>query len=181
MAHYGKEEYWEDRYMKDKDPYDWYQRYNGIKDTITQYIQPDNDILMLGCGNSRMSEAMFEDSYQNITNVDISQTVIDMMSAYYKEKIPSMTFAKMDAKNLSGLESDKYDAVIDKACFDSVLCGDNSGPNSEAMLNEVYRVLNASGVYICITYGVPEKRLSYFNNKNYEWNITTQRAAKPYI
>ena len=72
MAHYGKEEYWEDRYMKDKDPYDWYQRYTGVKDMITQYIQADNEILMLGCGNSRMSEALHEDGYPLITNVDIS-------------------------------------------------------------------------------------------------------------
>ena len=119
-----------------------------------------------------MSEAMFDDNYPNITNVDISQTVIDQMTNYYKEKIPSMSFMKADAKNMSELETGKFDAVIDKACFDSVLCGDNSGPNSEAMLNEVYRVLNNGGVYICITYGVPEKRLSYFNKKEYEWNIT---------
>jgi hypothetical protein len=25
---------------RDKEPFDWYQRYSGIKDIITQYIQP---------------------------------------------------------------------------------------------------------------------------------------------
>ena len=35
MAHYGKIEYWEDRYAKDKEPYDWYQKYHGLKDIIT--------------------------------------------------------------------------------------------------------------------------------------------------
>ena len=51
MAQYGKPEYWEDRYQKyasltltkyfrDKEPFDWYQRYTGIKDIVTQYIQP---------------------------------------------------------------------------------------------------------------------------------------------
>ena len=44
-------------------PFDWYQRYSGVKDMITQYIQPSNQILMLGCGNSKMSEEMFEDGY----------------------------------------------------------------------------------------------------------------------
>jgi len=47
---------------------------------------------MLGCGNSKMSEDMFEDGYQQITNVDISFTVIKQMTEYYKEKIPQMTF-----------------------------------------------------------------------------------------
>ena len=92
MAQYGKPEYWEDRYQKDKEPFDWYQRYSGVKDMITQYIKPEFTILMLGCGNSKMSEDMFEDGYQNITNVDISFTVIKQMQEYYKEKIPQMNF-----------------------------------------------------------------------------------------
>ncbi len=92
MAQYGKPEYWEDRYQKDKEPFDWYQRYSGVKDMITQHIKPEFQILMLGCGNSKMSEDMFEDGYSNITNVDISFTVIKQMQEYYKEKIPQMNF-----------------------------------------------------------------------------------------
>ena len=100
MAQYGKPEYWEDRYQKDKEPFDWYQRYSGVKDMITQYIQPSFQILMLGCGNSKFSEEMFEDGYQNINNVDISFTVIKQMQDYYKEKIPQMTYKQMDARSL---------------------------------------------------------------------------------
>lgn len=29
------------------------------------------------------------------------------------------------------------------------------------MLSEIYRVLNNKGVYICITYGTPKKRIEY--------------------
>ena len=76
MAQYGKLEYWEDRYAKDKEPFDWYQKYIGVKDIITQYIKADYKILMVGCGNGKFSENMYEDGYQNITNVDISHTVI---------------------------------------------------------------------------------------------------------
>ena len=53
MAQYGKSEYWEDRYNKDKEPFDWYQRYGGIRDIITQYVQPTFSILNIGAGNSR--------------------------------------------------------------------------------------------------------------------------------
>ena len=53
MAQYGKSEYWEDRYQKDKEPFDWYQRYSGLKDIITQYVQPSFSILNVGAGNSR--------------------------------------------------------------------------------------------------------------------------------
>ena len=34
---------------------------------------------MLGCGNSKLSEQMYEDGYTNILNVDISPTVIEQM------------------------------------------------------------------------------------------------------
>ena len=53
MAQYGKAEYWEDRYQKDKEQFDWYQRYSGLKDIITQYVQPTYQILNVGAGNSR--------------------------------------------------------------------------------------------------------------------------------
>ena len=49
------------------------------------------------------------------------------------------------------------------------------------MLNEVHRVLSPNGVYICITYGVPENRLGYFNKKEFDWTVFTQKAAKPTI
>jgi len=90
MAQYGKSEYWEDRYQKDKEPFDWYQRYGGIRDIITQYVQPTFQILNVGAGNSRkhhiefnsflgLSEEMFDEGYQHITNIDISFTVIKQM------------------------------------------------------------------------------------------------------
>jgi len=115
-----------------------------------------------------------------MTNIDISFTVIKQMQDHYKEKIPQMNYKQMDAKSLQ-FEEGTFDAIIDKACFDSILCGEGSGPNSEAMLNEVHRVLSPNGVYICITYGVPDNRIGYFNKKDYDWTVFTQKATKPTI
>ena len=166
MAQYGKPEYWEDRYQKyasltltkyyrDKEPFDWYQRYTGIKDIVTQYIQPTFQILNIGSGNSRLAEEMYEDGYQHLTNIDISFTVIKQMEELYKEKIPNLAFKQMDVRSLQ-YDDGTFDAVIDKGTFDSILCGDGSGPNADQMLSEIYRVLSPTGVYICITYGLPE-------------------------
>ena len=138
---------------------------------------------MLGCGNAKFSEEMYEDGYRNITNVDISSTVIKQMNEYYKQKIPDMTYEVMDAREMS-FEDGSFDCIIDKACFDALLSGDNSGPNSAAMLNEVHRVLAPNGVYMSISYGVPNSRLGYFEKKElFEWanNVTVHKAAKPYI
>ena len=40
---------------------DWYQRYSGIRDFINQYVKREDTILNVGCGNSRLTEDMFED------------------------------------------------------------------------------------------------------------------------
>ena len=86
----------------------------------------------------------------------------------------------MDARTLE-FPDGSFDAVIDKACFDSILCGDGNGLNSKNYLDEVHRVLQPAGVFICITYDVPDNRLSYFNKKDYDWTVFTQKAVKPTI
>ena len=65
MAQYGKTAYWDERYTKDPEPFDWYQRYSGIKDLIAQYVKKSDNILMAGCGNSRLSEDMYDDGERN--------------------------------------------------------------------------------------------------------------------
>ena len=77
MAHYGKQEYWHERYKRDKMQFEWYQDYFGVRDTITQYIKPSYNILILGCGNSKLGEELFEDGFKNIISVDYCEEVID--------------------------------------------------------------------------------------------------------
>lgn len=88
MAQYGQPTYWETRYTKDPEPFDWYQRYSenpNLKGTLNKHIARDATILVPGCGSSRLSEEMFADGYQGgIVNIDISRTVIDLMSARAK-------------------------------------------------------------------------------------------------
>lgn len=60
------------------------QRYSGLKDWILQYVRKDDNILMVGCGNSRLSEDMFDEGFTTITNIDVSRVVIDLMIARYR-------------------------------------------------------------------------------------------------
>ena len=134
---------------------------------------------MVGCGNSRLSEDMFKDGYTNITNIDHSQTVIKQMQELYRDKCPEFVFKQMDARNM-GFADGMFDCVIDKACFDAVLCADGQ-PNTDSLVNHIHRVLSPEGVYICVSYGVPEKRMKYFAKRDYEWTVFTHKAPKPVI
>lgn len=180
MAQYGKADYWEERYTRDADPFDWYQRWSGIKDITSQYIQQNHQILNIGAGNSRLSEEMYDDGYIHIMNIDISQVVTRAMQEKHRDKAPTMQYRQMDALSLEFSDS-SYDAVLDKGTLDAVLCGENSTPNTFQMLSEVYRVLTATGVYVVVSYGVPENRMRYFNKPEFEWDITVHQVAKPMI
>jgi ubiquinone/menaquinone biosynthesis C-methylase UbiE len=127
-----------------------------------------------------LSEEMYEDGYQHLTNIDISFTVIKQMQEMYKEKIPNLPFKQMDVRSLQ-YEDGTFDAVIDKGTFDSILCGDGSGPNADQMLSEIYRTLSPTGVYICISYGLPEQRMGYFQKSEFYWNVFQHKIAKPTI
>ena len=86
----------------------------------------------------------------------------------------------MDAKKLDYGDG-SFDSIIDKACFDAILCGKDAKKDSETFLNEIHRVLNANGVYVCVTFGNPDSRLAYFTKKDYLWTITTHKVPKPAI
>ena len=74
----------------------------------------------VGAGNSRLSEEMFDEGYHNITNIDISSTVIKAMTEKYKDKGPSFKYLQMDARAMD-FPDGSFDTVIDKATLDSVL------------------------------------------------------------
>ena len=79
---YGTTAFWDDRYENDHEQFDWcvfllqyayvassraatrssrYQRYSGLASVIGAHAKKENDILLLGCGNSRMAEDMSND------------------------------------------------------------------------------------------------------------------------
>lgn len=109
-----------------------------------------------------MSEDMFEDGFEAITNIDISHTVVKYMEEKCKQRCPTMKFKQMDVLDMSDFKHGEFNVVIDKGTIDSILSGDNSAANAEKMMSEVYKILASGGVYISITYGDPDHRLKYY-------------------
>lgn len=74
----------------------------------------------MGAGNSRLSEEMMEEGYTDITNIDACGLVVKAMTEKYKEKAEALKYLQMDARTMEFNENN-FDAIIDKAAFDSVL------------------------------------------------------------
>jgi len=123
---------------------------------------------------------MYEDGYQHVSNIDISYTVVKQMTEAYKERFPTLVYKQMDCRQLQ-YQDGSFDAVIDKGTFDSILCGDGSGPNAAQMLAEIHRVLAPNGVYICVSYGVQQQRMHYFQSSDFDWTVSHHLVAKPTI
>ena len=113
---------------------------------INQYVKREDMILMAGCGNSRLTEDMFEDGYTTITNVDVSRVVVDQMIERYKDK-PTLQWQQMNVTALD-FPDETFDVVVAKATVDAVLCGEGSTANVAKLCSEVSRVLKPNGCFV---------------------------------
>jgi Thiopurine S-methyltransferase (TPMT) len=82
---YGSASYWDERYaLLDDEHYDWYQDYSTLREYLEQYMDRDQgadiEILIPGCGSSRLGADLYDDGFVNITNIDISAVVISKMT-----------------------------------------------------------------------------------------------------
>ena len=77
MPNYGNPRYWDRRYQENEGQmYDWLEGYASLKHLFQNKIDRNSRILILGCGNSKLGEEIYDDGFQNIYNIDISSTVI---------------------------------------------------------------------------------------------------------
>mmetsp|Transcript_3657 Transcript_3657/g.7573 ORF Transcript_3657/g.7573 Transcript_3657/m.7573 type:complete len:247 (+) Transcript_3657:191-931(+) len=174
MAQYGKKDYWDERYKSDEEHFEWYQRFSGIEHIISKYIKRSDRILVAGCGNSRMSRALYDDGYENITNIDFSEVVINQMSLFE----PKLHWEVMDVKDLA-YEDGSFDVVIAKGTLDAVLCAGLQ--DGKRMIEEVDRVLSDGGIFVPISFGLPEKRMELFDPGSLGWQTKVHSVAKPSI
>ena len=81
-----------------------YGEYPQLHHIIHKYISPSNTCLVVGCGNSALSENMYDNGLQNLINIDISDVVIRQMSDRHRVKRPKMTFEKMDVTSVGSFD-----------------------------------------------------------------------------
>ena len=118
---YAKANFWEDRYVQNGGFFDWYAEFPQLNPVFKEYgIENDDKVLMVGCGNSKLSGQMFKNGYSNVMNIDISPSVIAQM----KEQFPDLVWQVMDATDLQ-YKDGEFDVVMDKGTLDALISGRN--------------------------------------------------------
>ena len=191
---YGKATYWDDRYEIEKEEntyYDWLANWEDIKPIMETQVMKDlykpqkthggdriiyrpqdapkgkSKILNIGCGNSQMTEEMYDEGYTDITNIDISAFCIEQMKAINLESRPLMKWLTMDCTKMDEFSDNSFDIIIDKSTIDALLC-DHDTPfvTVAKSLYEMQRVLKPSGYLITISFGPPEHRVFHLTNEH---------------
>ena len=166
---YASTNYWNHRYSKDVDNYDWYMNWEVFKPILDPYIKNKDSLLVFGCGNSTLSFDISKDYFSQITSIDISEVVINQMEKQYQNN-PKLLWKTMDCRKMS-FHSNFFDVVIDKGTVDALCCGSNADNDLLLTAQEVYRVLKIGGFFLEITFGTPSHRLVPLNAKKINWKL----------
>ena len=166
---YNEKNFWNNRYEKETDPFEWYQPWGKFKASISQYVTGNGQALVLGCGNSQMSSDLLSDGFEKVVSIDFSDVVISQM----KKKYQNETKLEWETGDIAKMKfpSNSFDYVFDKATIDTLICGDNSNKVVGALLKEIARVMKPGGTFILISYGTPSTRKRFFESTQNGLNI----------
>ena len=115
-ADFASKDYWKSFFDKQKDPFEWYGNYFDLAHILTKYVKAQDEILMVGCGNSELSEELYsKQDCKLITNIDISENVIERMKKKSAENGISMIYEVGDVTNMKYTD-ESFNAVIGKFC-----------------------------------------------------------------
>ncbi|KAF0876922.1 MET13 protein, partial [Crocuta crocuta] len=136
-------------------------------------------VLVIGCGNSELSEQLYDMGYQDIVNIDISEVVIKQMKERNASHRPQMSFLKMDMTQMEFADA-SFQVVLDKGTLDAVLTDEEEKTLQQVdrMLAEVGRVLQVGGRYLCISLAqahVLKKAVGHFSREG--WMVRVHQVA----
>uniref|UniRef100_A0A2I2Z2N9 eEF1A lysine and N-terminal methyltransferase n=1 Tax=Gorilla gorilla gorilla TaxID=9595 RepID=A0A2I2Z2N9_GORGO len=136
---FGSVDYWEKFFQqRGKKAFEWYGTYLELCGVLHKYIKPREKVLVIGCGNSELSEQLYDVGYRDIVNIDISEVVIKQMKECNATRRPQMSFLKMDMTQMEFPDA-SFQVVLDKGTLDAVLTDEE-----EKTLQQVDRMLAES-------------------------------------
>ncbi|KAK9472767.1 S-adenosyl-L-methionine-dependent methyltransferase [Dipodascopsis tothii] len=183
-------EYWDERYQKDEDDakFDWFKTFADLEPFFRKHIDwaraGELRVIMLGCGNSILSEELYDEGLKNITNVDFAETCIEQMKRKYADR-PAMTWHVADVRDMAAIGSGEFDVAIDKGTLDALLSytgsvwdiPDDIKASGWSYMDEVHRVLKPGGRLLYISYRQPHFARPIIGREY--WELTQETIADP--
>ncbi|KAI3794952.1 hypothetical protein L1987_37593 [Smallanthus sonchifolius] len=168
------------------DSFEWYAEWPQLRDLLlTQLSSPseinressvnppesDAQILVPGCGNSRLSEQLYDAGFRCITNIDFSKVVIgDMLKRNVRSR-PIMRWRVMDMTSMQFADN-SFDIVLDKGGLDALMEPELGPTLGTQYVSEVKRVMKEGGKFICLTLGESHVLGMFFPKFRYGWKIS---------
>lgn len=171
-------EYWEERYKKDKEVYEWYQKWDQLKFILIPEFLNRDSALDIGCGNSRIPFELVNEGFQKVVGMDISKTVIDQNKQRHSN-IKNLEFVVGDVLSMNELFDDNsFDFIFDKGTMDCLMSSFPTSKKVPAMIAEIFRILKPNGVFIEVSYGTPKTRLPFIKDLQYQWIISEPKKIE---
>jgi ubiquinone/menaquinone biosynthesis C-methylase UbiE len=176
MPEYGSRLYWEKRYARLDQPFDWMCDYDQLEPTILPLLKQsksnkdDVKILIVGCGNAPFSFDFTSRSgfkTKNIIHIDYCHVVIEQQ----KERHPDLDFRLVDALNMVDFDDHTFDFIIDKSLLDTMICYHDGHDTTEKLFNELHRVLKPGGRVVTISLHTEEEVKQFKSSENYTYQF----------
>ncbi|XP_075567158.1 eEF1A lysine and N-terminal methyltransferase isoform X2 [Pelecanus crispus] len=141
---FGSARYWE-RFFRQRGqrPFEWYGAFPELCPVLHKYVRPRDKVLVVGCGNSELSEQMYDMGMcEDIVNIDISDMVIRQMQERSRSKRPKMSYLQMDMLQMDFPDA-HFQVVLDKGTLDAILTDEEVATLAKVdkMFAEISRVL----------------------------------------
>lgn len=155
---YGSALYWESRYQKDNDLFDWYFDWDEFFGKNIKTLEIAAPVLVVGCGNSDLSANLEKSNIFPVVSTDISKTCCQKMKAR-----TGGCYLPMDACDMQ-FRDNIFECVIDKGTLDALLCQSHYEISVTKMICEIARVLAPNGIFIEVTFGKTAEKLSVLDS-----------------
>lgn len=107
---YGTVDFWDEYYVIDRpEPYDWFFGCSFLEPLLRYLLREDEEILMVGCGNSPFSTELRELGFARQVNVDNCALVIEQQ----RKRDSELVWDVADVRELP-YSSGRFDVVFDK-------------------------------------------------------------------
>jgi ubiquinone/menaquinone biosynthesis C-methylase UbiE len=167
---YADLQYWQERYSKNLDPFEWYVSWERLKPLLMPLLDECQTCLHVGCGTSSVGADLLTAGIERVVNVDFCEIVIESMKKKYSFE-PKLEWQIVDVIQPTGFKDRTFDVIIDKATMDAQLCSDVASSNIYEMFHEMSRILKPRGYFIVISSGVDEIRRFFFEIETFDWRL----------